>query len=54
MSRDRKKATMDELLEILIRKVDDLDARLTRHIDFIERVYTPLRGSLDRLKGFFR
>ena len=54
MTKDKNKATQDELLEILIRKVDDLDARLTRHIDFIERVYTPLRGSLDRLKGFFR
>ena len=51
---DKKNKKQQDKLDILIRKVDDLDARLTQHIDFIEKVYRPLQGSLDKLKGFFK
>lgn len=51
---DKKNKKQKDKLDIILQKIDDLDARLTRHIDFIEKVYRPLQGSLDKLKGFFK
>ena len=35
-------------------KIDNLDTRLTKHIDFIEKVYMPLQNSIDKFKRFFK
>ena len=50
---DNKKVCLKEMKQ-LIDKLDDLDKRLTKHIDFIERVYGPLSTSIDKFKKFFR
>jgi len=33
---------------------DDLNAKLSKHIRFIEEVYAPLSTSIDRFKRFFK
>ena len=50
---DNKKVFLIEMTQIYD-KIDDLDKRLTKHIDFIERVYGPLSNSIDKFKKFFR
>ena len=50
---DNKKVFLKEMKQ-LNDKLDDLDKRLTKHIDFIERVYGPLSTSIDKFKKFFR
>jgi len=35
-------------------KIDILDARLQKHITFIENVYTPLSNSIDKFKKLFK
>ena len=35
-------------------KIDLLDARLSRHITFIENVYAPLSNSIDKFKKLFK
>jgi len=35
-------------------KIDALDARLSRHISFIESVYAPLSNSIDKFKKLFK
>jgi len=35
-------------------KIDALDARLSRHISFIENVYAPLSNSIDKFKKLFK
>ncbi len=35
-------------------KMDLLDARLTKHIAFIENVYAPLSNSIDKFKKLFK
>ena len=35
-------------------KIDMLDARLQKHITFIEDVYTPLSNSIDKFKKLFK
>ena len=43
---DNKKVFLKEMKQ-LNDKIDNLDKRLTKHIDFIERVYGPLSSSID-------
>ena len=50
---DNKKVFLKEMKE-LNDKIDKLDQRLSKHIDFIERVYAPLSSSIDKFKKFFR
>ena len=50
---DNKKVFLKEMKQ-LTNKLDELDTRLTKHIDFIERVYGPLSTSIDKFKKFFR
>ena len=50
---DNEKVFLKEMKQ-LNNKIDDLDKRLTKHIDFIERVYGPLSNSIDKFKKFFR
>ena len=50
---DNKKVFLKEMKQ-LNDKIDNLDKRLTTHIDFIERVYGPLSSSIDKFKRFFR
>jgi len=35
-------------------KMDMLDARLSKHITFIENVYAPLSNSIDKFKKLFK
>jgi len=35
-------------------KIDMLDARLSKHITFIENVYAPLSNSIDKFKKLFK
>lgn len=35
-------------------KIDLLDARLYKHITFIENVYAPLSNSIDKFKKLFK
>ena len=35
-------------------KIDLLDARLSKHITFIENVYAPLSNSIDKFKKLFK
>ena len=49
-----------EKIEILEAKIDKLQKSVTRlekklssHIDFIDRVYEPLRSSISKIKNFF-
>ena len=50
---DNKKVFLKEMKQ-LNDKIDHLDKRLNKHIDFIERVYGPLSSSIDKFKKFFR
>ena len=50
---DNKKVFLKEMKQ-LNDKIDNLDKRLTKQIDFIERVYGPLSSSIDKFKKFFR
>lgn len=50
---DNKKLFLKEMHEIN-QKLDALDARLTKHIEFIEKVYAPLQNSIDKFKRFFK
>ena len=38
----------------LIKKVDNLETKLSKHIIFIEEVYAPLQKSIDKFKRFFK
>ena len=49
---DNKKVFLKEMKQIN-EKIDNLDVRLTKHIDFIEKVYAPLQKSIDKFKRFF-
>jgi len=50
---DNKKVFLKEMKQIND-KIDNLDTRLTKHIDFIEKVYMPLQNSIDKFKRFFK
>ena len=50
---DNKKVFLKEMKQIND-KIDNLDTRLTKHIDFIEKVYMPLQNSIDKFKKFFK
>ena len=50
---DNKKVFLKEMKQIND-KIDDLNTRLTKHIDFIEKVYMPLQNSIDKFKRFFK
>jgi len=58
MSKDSKAGIDTQVLlkEIkqLNSKIDALDARLSRHISFIENVYAPLSNSIDKFKKLFK
>ena len=50
---DNKKVFLKEMKQIND-KIDNLDTRLTKHIDFIEKLYMPLQNSIDKFKRFFK
>ena len=50
---DRQKLLFDEIRK-LNDKIDLLDARLSKHITFIENVYAPLSNSIDKFKKLFK
>ncbi len=50
---DGQKLLYDEI-EKLNDKIDMLDARLSKHITFIENVYAPLSNSIDKFKKLFK
>lgn len=53
MDSNNKKQVVDELKKIN-KKIDNLDKRLSKHIDFIEKVYTPLTTSIEKFRKIFR
>jgi len=50
---DNKKLFLKEMQQIN-HKIDALDAKLSRHITFIENVYAPLSNSIDKFKKLFK
>jgi len=50
---DNKKVFLKEMQQ-LNKKIDGMDNRLSKHIDFIEKVYMPLQNSIDKFKKFFK
>jgi hypothetical protein len=50
---ENKKLFLSEMKQ-LNDKVDALDARLSKHITFIENVYAPLSNSIDKFKKLFK
>ena len=50
---DNKKLFLKEMQQIN-QKIDALDARLSKHITFIENVYAPLSNSIDKFKKLFK
>ena len=50
---DNKKLFLKEMQQIN-HKIDVLDAKLSRHITFIENVYAPLSNSIDKFKKLFK
>jgi hypothetical protein len=50
---ENKKLFLSEMKQ-LNDKVDTLDAKLSRHISFIEQVYAPLSNSIDKFKKLFK
>ena len=50
---DNKKLFLKEMQQIN-HKIDTLDAKLSRHITFIENVYAPLSNSIDKFKKLFK
>ena len=49
----KNKLVVDELKKIN-NKIDNLDKRLSKHIDFIEKVYAPLTSSIEKFRKIFR
>jgi len=41
-------------IDKLNNKIDNLDAKLTKHIEFIEKVYAPLSNSIEKFKKLFK
>jgi hypothetical protein len=52
MSENRKLLLKE--MQLINQKLDALDARLTQHIEFIEKVYAPLQNSIDKFKRWFK
>jgi len=50
---DSQKLLYDEIKK-MNDKIDMLDARLSKHITFIENVYAPLSNSIDKFKKLFK
>ena len=48
-----KKLFLNEMKQ-LNDKIDALDAKLSRHIGFIEQVYAPLSNSIEKFKKLFK
>ena len=44
---------LEEKIDRLQRSVSRREKKLTSHIDFIDRVYEPLRSPISKIKNFF-
>ncbi len=44
---------LEEKIDRLQRSITKLEKKLTSHIDFIDRVYEPLRSPISKIKNFF-
>ena len=44
---------LEEKIDRLQRSVNKLEKKLGSHIDFIDRVYEPLRSPISKIKNFF-
>ena len=53
LDHDSQKLWLSEIKK-LNDKIDMLDARLSKHITFIENVYSPLSNSIDKFKKLFK
>ena len=43
---------LEEKIDRLQRSITKLEKKLTSHIDFIDRVYEPLRSPISKIKNF--
>ena len=44
---------LEEKIDRLQKSVNKLEKKLSSHIDFIDRVYEPLRSPISKIKNFF-
>ena len=51
---DKELKWLQTEIKKLIKKVDNLEDKLSKHIVFIEQVYAPLQKSIDKFKRFFK
>ena len=51
---DKELKLLQTEIKKLIKKIDNLEDKLSKHIVFIEQVYAPLQKSIDKFKRFFR
>ncbi len=51
---DKELKLLQTEIKKLIKKVDNLEDKLSKHIVFIEQVYAPLQKSIDKFKRFFK
>ena len=53
-SSDDLKKTREDKIDELQRSVNKLEKKLCNHIEFIDRVYEPLRSPISKIKNFFK
>ena len=51
---DKEITDLKKEVKDLKKVIHDLDKKLSKHIVFIEEVYTPLQKSIDKFKRFFK
>ena len=44
---------LEEKIDKLQRSISKLEKKLSSHIEFIDRVYEPLRNPISKIKNFF-
>ena len=44
---------LEEKIDKLQRSISKLEKKLSSHIEFIDRVYEPLRSPISKIKNFF-
>tara|TARA_X000000368_G_C22774340_1_gene598609 strand:+ start:293 stop:466 length:174 start_codon:yes stop_codon:yes gene_type:complete len=50
---DNQIKVLEEKIDRLQKSITKLEKKLTDHINFIDRVYEPLRNPISKIKNFF-
>ena len=50
---DEQIKNLEEKIDKLQKSITRLEKKLSNHIDFIDRVYEPLRNPISKIKNFF-